>query len=379
MAGWLPPRMFLDRRLSTDAGPGRSAGGRWRQFVTALTGPKLRGPGLIGPVAGGATLTGPMRRILFPDPAIPDARKWVLAAAFLGASLLARVTLHPWLIPFPFLPFFPSLVATALICGWRQGMVVLAVSSGISLLYFRDIPGVASLVQSGPVVGIIAYAVVGGAIVACVAAVAGLLRALEQARHAQENLFRELQHRVANNMQVVAAMLLTARRGVADPAALDVIDQAGARIRAMAQLHRRLYDPLAYAGGLQPVLADTLADTLAGLTVTTTLHIDAVALSVDQMTAVLLLVNEAALNAAKHVFRPALGHSFEVWLPKLERGRMRLCVRDDGPGVAGSAAPEAGRRQMGMSVMHALARQLESEMQVSAGPGTTLLVEFGGD
>jgi two-component system, sensor histidine kinase PdtaS len=42
-------------------------------------------------------------------------------------------------------------------------------------------------------------------------------------------------------------------------------------------------------------------------------------LTIDQMTAMTLLVNEAALNAAKHVFSKGLGSRFDVSLAKDER------------------------------------------------------------
>jgi two-component sensor histidine kinase len=67
---------------------------------------------------------------------------------------------------------------------------------------------------------------------------------------ANADLFRELQHRVANNFQIVSATLQKGRRTVADPAALAAIDTAISRVQAMAAMHRRLYDAKSYASGL---------------------------------------------------------------------------------------------------------------------------------
>jgi two-component system, sensor histidine kinase PdtaS len=116
-----------------------------------------------------------------------------------------------------------------------------------------------------------------------------------------------MQHRVANNFQIVAATLQKARKGVADKAALDAIDHAIFRINSLAQLHRRLYDPNSYGEGFEPIVREVLAETFHGVAVGIRIDVEAEALSVGQMTTIVLLVNEAAINAAKHVFRPQRG------------------------------------------------------------------------
>ncbi|MGG5820342.1 hypothetical protein [Falsiroseomonas sp. HW251] len=55
-------------------------------------------------------------------------------------------------------------------------------------------------------------------------------------------------------------------------------------------------------------------------------------LSVRAVTALVLLVNEAAINACKHVFRPRRGTRFSVRLHEGEDGIVDLATRDDGPG-----------------------------------------------
>lgn len=58
-------------------------------------------------------------------------------------------------------------------------------------------------------------------------------------------MFQELQHRVANNMQFVSAMLrLYAKRAGDDPdAMLTALDDARVRLDIMSRIHRHLYDP----------------------------------------------------------------------------------------------------------------------------------------
>jgi hypothetical protein len=95
------------------------------------------------------------------------------------------------------------------------------------------------------------------------------------------------------------------------------------------------------------------------------------------MTAVLLLVNEAALNAVKHAFEKGAGSKFEVALLKQANGRLQLIIRDDGPGIAPASAVGSG--SLGMSIMQSFARQLGGSLEMNASAGTTLMVEFPGD
>jgi two-component system, sensor histidine kinase PdtaS len=155
-----------------------------------------------------------------------------------------------------------------------------------------------------------------------------------------------------------------------------VLEQAAARIAAMARLHRRLQDPATYARGLEPVLHDVLADLFQGVPVEVRLDIGSKPMPMQQMTAVVLLVTEAATNALKHVFRPARGTRFEVELRERPNGHLLLTVHDDGPGIDPAPAPVPTGQRLGMHIMQALAGQLGGSLQLSGGPGTTLTVEF---
>ena len=73
----------------------------------------------------------------------------------------------------------------------------------------------------------------------------GLLnRAIDElwlARERSNTLFRELQHRVANNLQFVAALLHLQRKlPLSKDAALA---SANVRLEIMGRIHRKLYDP----------------------------------------------------------------------------------------------------------------------------------------
>jgi two-component sensor histidine kinase len=68
---------------------------------------------------------------------------------------------------------------------------------------------------------------------------------LSQERDQSAVLFKELQHRVANNLQFISSLFQWQRRtAVSDPAnSAKALDIARDRLELMARIHRRLYDP----------------------------------------------------------------------------------------------------------------------------------------
>jgi two-component sensor histidine kinase len=302
-------------------------------------------------------------------------RGWVVALAVFAGTLVLKLALLRWLDASPFLTFYPAVVVTAFLCGSRRGAAVLLLSA-VSALYFFIEPRNSFAINTTAAIQLGGFLTSGALLLLLTSATVQLVDRLEKALALQESLFHELQHRVANNLQIVASTLASARRRIADPAALDALDAASARVASLGRLHRRLYDPKTYQHGLEPVLRDVLAETFRDLPVSITLDLAWEEFSLSRMTALVLLVNEAAINAAKHVFGPARGTLFEVRLRGVEAGQLQLVVRDDGPGIAAdpASAPE-GHRQ-GVGIMQSLARELGGSLTYLEGPGTTLSVTF---
>jgi two-component system, sensor histidine kinase PdtaS len=297
---------------------------------------------------------------------------WGILLLLFAIGLTVRFVYAARLDQVPFAPFLPLVLIATLVCGWRKSLALVAASAVAGWLRFASEP--ANFVMTPPFeVRVGAFLALGGFLIALTEALAEALRRLETVARVNADLFREMQHRVANNFQIVAATLQKARKGVADKAALDAIDHAIFRINSLAQLHRRLYDPTSYGGGLEPILREVLAETFDGIVVGVRIDVKAEALSVGRTTAIVLLVNEAAINAAKHVFRPKRGGTFAVSL--LGRGPERvLTISDDGPGF-GTEKNETTPRY-GLAVMRGLAAQLGGTLEISNEAGATIRVAF---
>ncbi len=302
---------------------------------------------------------------------------WTVALGFFTGSVALRVLLNPLLAGMKFITFWPAIALATLICGWRQGVFVLVLSTVTAWYFFLE-PVHSFAVKDKTTIGALGgFMLVGGLLILLVAALRETIRRVELAKAVQETLFAELQHRVANNLQLVVALLRNAKRNLRNPVvAAETLGAAEDRIMAMAQLHRRLNDGTAYEKGLEPLLREMIANAFRDLPVSVRVDVSGASdLTIDQMTAMTLLVNEAALNAAKHVFSKGLGARFDVSLAKDEAGRLHLNISDDGPGMAAQGT-ETDADSMGMGIMEAFATQLGGSLEVGRRGGTSLTVDF---
>lgn len=302
---------------------------------------------------------------------------WAIAFCLFATSLALRVVLAPALEGSAFVTFYPAIAAAALICGWRQGVFVLTLSALSAWYLFINRTSTFPLKEAITIDALIGFLLAGGFIVAVVGALREAVKRVELAKAVQDTLFAELQHRVANNLQLVVALVRNAERNLRNPAvAAETLNEAEERILAMSQLHRRLQDGTAYAEGLEPLLREIIAHSFRNLPVCVRMNVSNVSnLTVDQMTALTLLVNEAALNAAKHVFSKGLGTRFDVSLSKDQTGGLHLSISDDGPGVGAQAIP-TDTGSLGMEIMESFATQLGGSLVIAGGGGTSLSVDF---
>jgi len=297
------------------------------------------------------------------------------SVAWVSAAVLVRMALEPLLQNAPFLTIFPAIVLATLGGGVLGGIVATVLGSVAAWYLF--IPPWAAFVfdwQSAASVG--AFFIVALLIVGLVVALNEAMDAIDRKNTALEALFAELQHRVANNLAFVAALLRLQRR--ADhPDAAEALDRASARIAVIGQIHRSLYSPQmldqAPAEHLTRLCRDILA---AGNRPNVTLDVrsDAVALDLKIMVALSLILNELVTNAIKHAL-PEDGGG-EVRLELLRSGKaMVFAFSDCGPGYPSGFDPRASQR-LGFLVVQNLAASLGGSVRFQPGPGARTEVEF---
>lgn len=306
------------------------------------------------------------------------ARAWAVSLSLFAASLSLRVLFAPILEASAFMAFYPAVAASALIYGFRYGVVVLLLSAASAWYLLSAQIGSLGLGQLTAIGEAGGFLLVGGSILLLIAALREAVRRTDSANAARDTHYRELQHRVANNLQLVVSLLRNVERNLRNPdVATDALHDAEERILALSRLHRRLNDGSAFASGLEALLREVLADASRDLPVTVQVTVGGTPdLSIDQMTAITLLVNEAALNSVKHVFSKGQGTLFAVSLFKEPNGHLHLVVKDNGPGMGARETPTE-THSLGMGIMEAFASQLGGSLEIATNAGTSLSVEFG--
>jgi PAS domain S-box-containing protein len=197
----------------------------------------------------------------------------------------------------------------------------------------------------------------------------------KEAETRQRLLFAELNHRIKNNMQMLYALLATARRETGSDAAREALDEAARRAGAMASAQTALYqsDNLSRfdaAAFLTSVCAAAAA--ACGDKVGLELRTDAGRLANDVAVPLALILNELITNAAKYGTDAEGRAAIRVALTE-EDGLFTLAVEDDGPGFDLS---EGRRHSSGLGLVMGLARQIGGRFRVERSGGARCVLQF---
>jgi two-component sensor histidine kinase len=195
--------------------------------------------------------------------------------------------------------------------------------------------------------------------------------ALELALAQKSALLHEIDHRVKNNLQLIASLILLQSRRTADPNARAALKTVLERVAAVATVHRRLFqnDPLSFD------VADFIRDLTGDLAAAAgrddleiELDLDHVAIPAASAAAFALVVNELLGNAIKHAFPAGRRGRVSVRLSNGDE-LCRLVIADDGVGLGGH---EPG---FGLTIVKLLGQQLHADLQIEdAQPGVRATV-----
>jgi len=192
-----------------------------------------------------------------------------------------------------------------------------------------------------------------------------------------EVLLQEVQHRVANSLQIIASVLMQSARRVQSDEVRGHLHNAHNRVMSIAALQRQLS---ASAGGivglrtyltqLSQSLGASMIDDPARLSIQ--VDVDESAVGADISVSLGLIVTELVINALKHAF-PGQSSGKIVIAYHSSGDDWTLSVTDNGTGMPeGKDAPKAG---LGTGIIEALAKNLQGSIQTSgAGPGTAVTI-----
>jgi two-component sensor histidine kinase len=184
---------------------------------------------------------------------------------------------------------------------------------------------------------------------------------------------RELEHRLANSLQLAADFLLFEQARLQDARARAALGEAAARLSAVGQLHRFLSAHPHDAGvDLEPFLTElcSLIGRSAGLSCS--VDADSVMISGTDAQQIAIAINELAMNAAKHAYRKGEPGSLHVECHR-DGATLRLTVSDDGAGLGHEFSAERATG-LGMTILKAVVRQLRGTLDARDDHGACFTI-----
>lgn len=186
-------------------------------------------------------------------------------------------------------------------------------------------------------------------------------------------LLQELQHRVANSLQIIASVLMQSARKVQSTETRGYLQDAHHRVMSVAALQQQLATSQIGDVKLKPYLINLCSSIGASMihdrdALTLDADIDDSIVPADRSISLGLVVTELVINALKHAYPGQRGGRITVSY-QATGASWSLTVSDDGVGMP--TAAEDAKAGLGTSIVKALAGQLGAEITVTeAQPGT---------
>lgn len=194
----------------------------------------------------------------------------------------------------------------------------------------------------------------------------------------KSTLLQEMQHRVANSLQIIASVLLQSARKVQSEETRGHLRDAHNRVMSIAAVQRQLSISQVGDVALRPYLTK-LCDSLAASMIDgdkqlqIIVEADESRVGADVSVSLGLIVTELVINALKHAFPDDRGGRIVVGYHATVAD-WTLSVGDDGIGMppGGGVPALAG---LGTSIVEALSRRLQADIAVTdTSPGTRITI-----
>lgn len=202
-----------------------------------------------------------------------------------------------------------------------------------------------------------------------------LLKQTEQLLHQKEILLQEMQHRVANSLQIIASILLLKARAVTSEETRRDLRDAHQRVMSVAEVQRHLHvsgiDQIE-VGSYLAKLCGSLASSMIGES--QPIAINAIAdegrIGSDKAVGLGLIVTELVINAIKYAFPVVKSDAMILVTYEIRGPDWKLIVSDNGVGKQADGAAETSGG-LGTAIVQALAKQLDARVDVVSSPSGT--------
>jgi two-component sensor histidine kinase len=197
-------------------------------------------------------------------------------------------------------------------------------------------------------------------------------RQVQELLREKDMLLEEMQHRVANSLQIIASILLIKARAVQSEETRLQLQDAHQRVLSVAAVQQHLH----VERGGKPIeigaylikLCETLAQSMIGDSRPISLNVvaDAGTATSREAVSIGLVVTELVMNALKHAFPAPKADAAIIVSYNVAGTDWKLTVSDNGVGKPDVSA-SARKPGLGTSLVKALTRQLDGVLDTASG------------
>ncbi|MFM6995086.1 MAG: sensor histidine kinase [Sediminibacterium sp.] len=193
-----------------------------------------------------------------------------------------------------------------------------------------------------------------------------------------EQLIKELHHRVKNNLQNIYSLLNIQKRRIEDKDTIAFVTSIQNRINSMAIVHESLYaesdieliDIKMYAIKLVEHLYQSFQN--EGQLIEFVYEIDAVQISLEKIILIGLIINETVSNVFKHATSADKQTLLTIQL-KVHHQNCVLTIKDNGPGFILNDVRE---NSLGLKIIQTMCQQLTAKYAIEHQQGVIHTISF---
>ncbi len=195
----------------------------------------------------------------------------------------------------------------------------------------------------------------------------------------KELVLKEVNHRIKNNMNAMRSLFQLQAKRMSDTSAAAVLEDASNRMQSMEILYDQLYQAASYSELSIKAYVSSLVDAVIGnfpqgYLVRIEKHIDDFILDAKRLQPLGVIINELLTNTMKYAFPDKSTGLITVSI-QLVKGHITLALQDNGTGIP-VAVDFENSTGFGLTLVKALAAQLDGTIRIERLDGTRVVLEF---
>lgn len=204
-------------------------------------------------------------------------------------------------------------------------------------------------------------------------------KTINQSLVEKEVLLAEIQHRVKNNLAIIASLIRLQADKATDKQSIELFEDTKNRVISMSMVHDKLYntkdlshiDLCLYLSDLVSELVKSYSSLGTEIKVEKTLA--PVRIELTRAVPIGLIVNEALTNSLKHAFNETIKNPTITISLKKENKSIFLTISDNGVGFN---YPVENKTVLGLSLINSLAQQIDAKTNFQTQNGTVIQLEI---